>query len=48
MTPPSGMKAGGRSWRRKIGNRLIGAIGKTDYSGVGHGLMPTVSGTWTR
>ncbi len=37
-----------RSWRRKIGNRLIGAIGKTDYSGVGHGLMPTVSGSWTR
>ena len=37
-----------RSWRRKIGNRLIGAIGKTDYSGVGHGVMPTVSGSWTR
>ena len=35
-------------WRRKIGTSLIGAIGKTDYSMVGHGHLPTVSGSWTR
>ena len=35
-------------WRRKIGNRLIGASGKTDYSGVGQGFLPTVSGSWVR
>ena len=37
-----------KTWRRKIGNRLIGAAGKTDYSGVGQGHLPTVSGSWVR
>lgn len=37
-----------RSWRLQIGNTLIGAIGKTDYSGIGQGIMPTVSGSWIR
>ena len=35
-----------RTWRLQIGNHLIGAIGKTDYSGIGQGIMPTVSGSW--
>lgn len=37
-----------RSWRAQLGNSLIGAIGKTDYSGIGQGIMPTVSGSWNR
>ena len=37
-----------RSWRLHIGNSLIGAIGKTDYSGIGRGIMPTVTGSWIR
>ncbi len=35
-------------WRRRVGVRLIGADGKTDYSMVGQGRLPTVSGSWVR
>ncbi len=35
-------------WRRKIGNRLIGANGKTNYSEVGQGRLPYVTGSWVR
>ena len=35
-----------QEWRRKLGLKLIGAVGKTDYSVVGQGRMPTVSGSW--
>lgn len=35
-------------WYRKVGTRLIGAAGKTDYAVVGQGRLPTVSGSWVR
>lgn len=35
-------------WKRKIGNTLIGAKGKTDYTALSFGKMPTVSGHWVR
>ena len=35
-------------WRRKVGTRLIGANGKTNYSEVGQGRLPYVTGTWVR
>ena len=35
-------------WQRRIGTPLVGAIGKTDYSMVGRGQLPTTSGSWTR
>lgn len=37
-----------RMWYKRVGTRLIGAAGKTDYSIVGHGRLPTVSGSWVR
>ncbi len=37
-----------RVWARRVGTRLIGAAGKTDYSVVGQGRLPTVSGSWVR
>lgn len=33
-------------WRNRFGVTLIGAKGKTDYSVVGQGVMPTLNGTW--
>jgi len=35
-------------WYRRVGNRLIGAVGKTDYGVVGQGRLPSVSGSWAR
>lgn len=35
-------------WRRKIGNTLVGAKGKTDYAALTKGKLPTVSGSWVR
>ncbi len=35
-------------WRRKVGNTLIGAKGKTDYAALSFGKMPTVTGHWVR
>jgi len=35
-------------WKRKTGKTLIGVVGKTDYSVVGHGRMPVVVGHWVR
>jgi hypothetical protein len=35
-------------WRSKLGIRLIGARGKTDYTALSIGKLPTVSGTWIR
>lgn len=35
-------------WRSQVGVRLIGAAGKTDYTVVGQGRLPTVSGSWVR
>ncbi len=35
-------------WNRALGARLIGAQGKTDYSVVGQGQLPSVSGSWVR
>ena len=35
-------------WRRKLGVPLEGAIGKTDYTVVGHGQMPAIVGRWVR
>lgn len=37
-----------KEWARRVGVRLIGANGKTDYSVVGQGRLPTVSGSWVR
>lgn len=37
-----------RYWFQKVGTRLIGANGKTDYAVVGRGILPTVSGSWVR
>lgn len=36
-----------KKWRRATGKRMIGAIGKTDYSVISvPGRMPTVNGRW--
>ena len=35
-------------WKRALGVPLIGAKGKTDYAVVGQGILPTVSGSWSR
>lgn len=35
-------------WKKATGHTLIGAKGKTDYTVVGKGIMPTVSGQWVR
>ncbi len=37
-----------RVWARRVGVRLIGAVGKTDYAVVGQGRLPSVSGSWLR
>lgn len=37
-----------RFWKQATGQRLIGAKGKTDYSALSFGQMPTVNGRWTR
>lgn len=35
-------------WKRQLGVSLIGAEGKTDYSKVGQGKMPSISGRWIK
>ena len=35
-------------WKRALGIPLIGARGKTDYSALSKGKMPSVSGRWIR
>ncbi|MEJ6717570.1 MAG: hypothetical protein QNK82_03685 [Akkermansiaceae bacterium] len=35
-------------WKRNLGITLIGAEGKTDYSALSFGKMPTVPGRWVR
>jgi hypothetical protein len=35
-------------WRRTLGNTLVGAKGKTDYSTLSKGRMPGINGTWIR
>ena len=35
-------------WRKSLGVRLEGAVGKTDYAVVGHGYMPKLIGRWSR
>lgn len=35
-------------WKRKVGNTLIGAQGKTDYAVISNGRLPSVSGRWVR
>lgn len=35
-------------WKRQTGKTMIGVRGKTNYESVGHGKMPTVSGSWVR
>lgn len=35
-------------WSRRVGIPLIGAKGKTDYSALSFGKLPTVSGKWIR
>ena len=35
-------------WRRSVGNKLIGADGKTDYATISYGRLPSVSGRWIR
>ena len=35
-------------WKRQTGKTLLGVRGKTNYEAVGHGKMPTVSGSWVR
>jgi len=36
------------AWKRAIGIPLEGAMGPTNYSVVGQGQLPSVSGTWSR
>ncbi len=33
-------------WKRTTGKELIGAHGKTDYSSLSKGQMPTINGSW--
>ncbi|MBK1835653.1 hypothetical protein [Roseibacillus ishigakijimensis] len=35
-------------WRRAVGIPLVGAKGKTDYTALTDGRLPTVSGSWVR
>lgn len=35
-------------WKRATGQAMLGARGKTNYEPVGHGRMPSLSGSWTR
>lgn len=35
-------------WRRKVGNTLVGAKGKTDYVWLNKGILPRVNGRWIR
>jgi hypothetical protein len=35
-----------KAWRQATGKRMIGAIGKTDYSALAHGLPPAIVGRW--
>ena len=35
-------------WRAAFGVKLIGAKGKTDYSALSNGRMPTVNGSWVQ
>jgi len=35
-------------WKSKLGTTLIGARGKTDYTALSFGRLPTVSGSWIR
>jgi len=35
-------------WKRHIGNPLIGAIGKTDYTSISKGRLPYVTGRWSQ
>jgi len=35
-------------WKKQTGKKLIGVVGKTDYSVVGQGRMPAVVGYWVR
>ena len=35
-------------WSKRLHVRLEGAVGKTDYSVVGHGYMPKLIGRWSR
>ena len=35
-------------WKRKVGNTLIGAEGKTDYAVISYGRLPSVNGRWIR
>ena len=35
-------------WKSKLGTTLIGARGKTDYTALSSGRLPTVSGSWVR
>ncbi len=37
-----------RYWKQATGTKLIGAKGKTDYSALRFGKMPTVNGRWIR
>ncbi|MFC4993565.1 hypothetical protein [Rubritalea tangerina] len=37
-----------RYWKQATGTRLIGAKGKTDYSALSFGKMPTVNGRWIK
>jgi hypothetical protein len=37
-----------RFWKQATGTRLIGAKGKTDYTALSFGQMPTVNGRWVR
>ncbi len=35
-------------WKRSTGKTMLGVRGKTNYEPVGHGRMPSVSGSWVR
>ncbi|MGC6465146.1 MAG: hypothetical protein ACON38_13805 [Akkermansiaceae bacterium] len=35
-------------WKRRFGFPLIGAKGKTDYTALSRGILPTVTGKWIR
>ncbi|QQL45928.1 hypothetical protein [Sulfuriroseicoccus oceanibius] len=40
-----------KAWRRATGMKMWGAVGKTDYSGVGNRILPTLSspnGKWAQ
>jgi len=35
-------------WRKKVGNTLVGARGKTDYAVLNKNRLPKVNGSWVR